>query len=214
MFKYLLFDFDGVIVNTVDAHYLGYKSAFDYYSIQYNKEDFLKYYGLETKMHVTIFLENSNYRYDTEIIDSICNLKKETYFHYILKNNIDLIPGIELFLRRLMKMNIKCGLATNTNKIYVNHLLDKYRLKKYFQKVVTKDDIIHPKPNPESYNLLVSLFDSNPSDCLGFEDTMIGIKALEAANIKSVLVSATKPKSFNDEKVISNFINVENILYA
>ena len=68
--------------------------------------------------------------------------------------------------------------------------LDTLGIRGYFQAVVTHEDVVHPKPAPDTYLEAARRLGVEPAGCLVFEDTPLGIEAATAAGMKSVLVAS------------------------
>ena len=110
--------------------------------------------------------------------------------------NIKYKPDADRFIKYLKNQNIKLALATvsrrETIDIYVNeneNMRNKCNLEKYFDYIVTKDDVKLKKPNPEVYNKIIDKFKIDDlSKCLVVEDSLTGVMAAKNANLDVIVV--------------------------
>ena len=110
--------------------------------------------------------------------------------------NIKYKPDADRFIKYLKNQNIKLALATvsrrETIDIYINeneNIRNKCNLEKYFDYIVTKDDVKFKKPNPEVYNKIIDKFKiEDMSKCLVVEDSLTGVMAAKNANLDVIVV--------------------------
>ena len=222
MIKVIIFDLDGVLVNTKIIHYEALNLAlekFKYRKISIN--DHVKIFdGLPTSKKLELlnkkgilpkknfFLINS---YKQKITSKILRSK--------IKKNKKLIN-----LFKFLKKNYKIAIATNAVNSTLKICLDQLGLKKYVDYKLSNEDINYPKPNPEIYLRIFLKFGIYPSEALIFEDSHYGreaaissgaqlypIKTTSDINLKSIS-SHLKTKKINSIKNISWEDNKMNIL--
>ena len=127
-------------------------------------------------------------------------------------------PDADVFIKYLKSQNIKIALATvsrrETIDIYINeneHMKNKCNLQEYFDFIITKDDVILKKPNPEVYNKIIEKFKiKDLSKCVVIEDSLTGVLAAKRANL-DVIAIYDKYSDKNREKIneLADY-NVEN----
>ena len=149
MIKVIIFDLDGVLVNTKKIHFETLNKSLKknkLNSISY--EDHLKIYdGLPTKEKLNIL--SKKYRITKSIRDKIQRDKK-IFTSKILKKKISYSKKIEKMFSVLSK-KYKIVVATNAVKETLDICLSKLKVKKYVNFSICNEDIINPKPNPEIY---------------------------------------------------------------
>lgn len=99
-------------------------------------------------------------------------------------------------IKYLKSENIKIGLATvsrrDTIDIYINeneYMKNKCNLQEYFDCIITKDDVVLKKPNPEVYNKIIKKFKINDlSKCIVIEDSLSGVLAAKNANLNVIAI--------------------------
>ena len=121
-----VFDFDGVIVDSEKIHNHCWNIALQQYNISFptfNHYDYCKIFHTNVEDGIKINLLN---HYNINNFDEIRNNKNLLYKNYITNNEIDLIKGIENFLILLKNNNKKIIIASNTNREFIDHILQKY----------------------------------------------------------------------------------------
>ena len=222
MIKVVIFDLDGVLVNTKIIHYEALNLAlekFKYKKISIN--DHVKIFdGLPTLKKLELLnkkgiLPKKNFvkinAYKQKITSKILRSK--------IKKNKKLIN-----LFKFLKKNYKIAIATNAVNSTLKICLDQLGLKKYVDYKLSNENINYPKPNPEIYLRIFLKFGIYPSQALIFEDSHYGreaaissgaqlypIKTTTDINLKSIS-SYLKNKKINSIKNISWEDNKMNIL--
>lgn len=104
------------------------------------------------------------------------------------------IPGIQAFLADLKAHGVKCAVVTSSNKakmlnVYAQHP----EFTAYFDRILTSEDFAESKPHPDCYLKGAAAFGATPAECVGFEDSFNGLKAVRAAGEYTVGLSTTNP---------------------
>lgn len=125
-----------------------------------------------------------------EILQFRRNLSKKVSKHIKYK------PEADLMIKYLKSQNIKIALGTvsrrETIDIYINeneHIRNKCNIKEYFDFIITKDDVVLKKPNPEVYNKILEKFNiKDLTKCVVIEDSLTGILAAKNANLNVIAI--------------------------
>lgn len=198
MIQAVIFDFDGVLLDTSDQLYQGYKKVFTRLNIDYKKEQFNENYGLKTKEHFEKVLSENNIRISNEELNKL--VEERDIFYRGICNNLELLPGARKLLYELKNKNIKLGVASSTSRGNLNFFLPKLGLQDYFDHILAGNEVTRGKPHPEIYLTICDHFNIKPSYCVGIEDTDKGINALKSANMKAVAVTLTNRKKYDFSK--------------
>jgi len=103
-------------------------------------------------------------------------------------------------------------LVTNTDSLITNRVLEEFNLKKYFDLILTADDVVLPKPAPEIYKLAITKLGIPNNKILVFEDSVNGAFAAELAELKMIIVlpDQFKPTDYGSKNrvFIENFENI------
>lgn len=181
--KALIFDLDGTLADTMPVHFLAYKNILVEYGIEFTPEIFATLAGVPAVQTI----EKLNERFGTNMnAEKVGHFKEEEY-EKIMHKMKPIEPVIELVKKYHGKMPMAVGtggyhrLAWKTMNIL--------GLEKYFDVLVSSNDITHPKPDPETFLKCAELLGVDPIDCEVFEDADLGIQAAEAGGMIATLVT-------------------------
>ena len=166
--KYLaIFDLDGTLFDTAEVNYYSYKSALEKYNIRLDKEIFMnKYNGL----HYTKFLPDLVK--DENLIETIHNDKKNLYKDNLSKAR----KNTHLFeLMDLIKDKYNLALVTTASKQNTMDILDYFRAQNIFDLIITQEDVVNKKPDPEGFIKAIKYFKTDIKNVIVFEDSPSGI---------------------------------------
>lgn len=117
----------------------------------------------------------------------------DTLFEAAMAAGAPLRPGARLILDHLAQAGVPMAIATSTVAPLAQNRLETAGLLDYFDAVVTRSDVAHPKPHPEPYLLAARLLSVAPADCIAVEDSHAGVAAAVAAGMATVMVPDLLP---------------------
>lgn len=198
-FRAIIFDFDGVITDTEPIHMKAWLEVFKPLGISFDKEEYdANYLGLNDRDFLDAVGRIHNRPFPAEEKNILIPKKLEKSLA-LLSKGFPLLEGVEDFIELLQK---KClfAICSGANKNEVNFVLKKLGWLELFDPIVTQEDVVKGKPDPEGYNLVLKLLKERaPShnltteDCLAIEDSPKGIAAAHAADIKCLAISNSFP---------------------
>ena len=180
MIKTIIFDFDGVLIDTEK------KGVIDNYNLL--KINGIECPNLEELKELVGTTDIKNYEYIYMVLSIDINKAKLTLEKYIEKNPYT----IELFFEGtngiLECLNKKYSLiiASNSPMEFIRKMINEYGIEDYFYKIYSCRDMVAPKPSPEIYNYIVSSCGLNKDECIVVEDSLIGVEAALKADIKVI----------------------------
>lgn len=191
MIKGIIFDLDGVITDTAKLHYKAWKEIVNELGIDYSEEENEKLRGLPRKdTLLAIFkLKKFKHNFDDQKINELCTKKNELYLSYLKKyiNKDSLLEGIEQFLKDLKKDKIKMAIASSSFNAPL--ILEKLGVINYFDVIVNPAEVKKGKPAPDIFLLAQEQLKLKKEECVGIEDAVAGVEALNKANIKSIAIT-------------------------
>ena len=172
-FENIIFDFDGVIVDSEPVHARAKKRTLDHYSINYDEHIFDRFKGIP---------DTDFFKYVSEELTKGKVTAKEMHdlkkMHYAsLFPEVKLIDGALAFIQMVRETGIHTAIASSTTSRDFHLINEKYQLGKYFDVMVTGDDTVKHKPHPEPYIKAIALLQTTPNLCIAIEDSPNGIKS-------------------------------------
>ena len=186
-----IFDFDGVIVDSIAIHEGGWKQIAQEDGRTFSRELFERGIGLKNEPFISEVLKWSS---DPAEIASIIARKEKHYQELIEQGAVHLIPGTVDLIRRLVQAHVPCAIGTSSTQKNLDCLFSRYReLKAFFRTCVTKEDLKRGKPDPEVFLIAAQRLGTPPSSCVVFEDAPLGIEAAKKGGMKAVALTTTFP---------------------
>jgi beta-phosphoglucomutase len=191
MLKTYIFDLDGVIVNTAKYHYLAWKDLAERLDISFTEPDNERLKGVSRVRSLEIILELGNKKVNQEDFNRYLDEKNSDYLTYIEKmNRSEILPGVMDRLQYLKSKERK--LAVGSSSKNAKTILEKIELSDWFDAIIDGNDITESKPDPQVFLLAAERTNSDPEDCVVFEDAEAGIKAANAAGMYSIGIGSKK----------------------
>lgn len=195
-----IFDFDGVIVDTIQSLYDVYLDFSNEFGFKGNKEEFNLLNGPKISEIVSFLREKHNIKQSKEELSNIYHKKLSSIYQ-----NARLNDGIEEILKLLKSKNIKIALASSSKKEEIESVFNRFKLNDYFDFIITGDDIELAKPSPEIYNAVKRKYPQY--EWYVVEDSVNGLQAAISAGMKTIFYN---PENKNIEKDITYEINALN----
>lgn len=190
MIEGILFDFDGVVAETMLDNFKAWNLAFKDFGVNI---DSLDYYLLEGMGRYEIAeLLALKYKVDIQYVKQIVE-KKE--FNYKKNNAFKYYKYIEDIFKFLKNNNVKIGLVTGASKSRINETLDE-KMKLYFDAIVTVDDVSKGKPSPEPYLVGLKKLNTNLLNTIVIENAQIGIQSAKSAGMICYAIETTLDKNY------------------
>ncbi|NGX84531.1 HAD family phosphatase [Aequorivita sp. KMM 9714] len=211
MLKAVLFDMDGVIVDTEPLHRKAYFKMFEEVKIDVNEELYDSFTGQATLPICRTLCEHFSL---TDTPEHLVTTKRK-HFKYLFENDtsLDLLDGVYDLIKNYYENDLTLVLASSASMPNINRIFDRFDLNKYFKAKISGADLKASKPHPEIFIKAAELAGQPTENCMVIEDSTNGIKAAKAANI--YCVGFKSPHSVNQDytkadKVITSF---DEILY-
>ena len=183
----VIFDMDGVIVLTEQAHWQSWLAVAEARGVTLQYSTFLSCFGRVNPDCIPIlFGSGISDKESTEIAD-----RKEAAFRDIIRSNVPLAPGIESLLVKLKSRGAGMAVGSSAPPENVNLVLDAGHLRSWFDAVVDGTQVKQGKPAPDVFLRAAMLMDVPPARCAVIEDAPTGIQAAVAAGMLAVGVATT-----------------------
>ena len=201
-----IFDFDGVVVDSVSFLYEIYTNFLKEFGINGNQEEFNLLNGPKLS-EIVSFLKNKYHiqKDKNELIEIYQNKIASIY------KNIKLNADVENILKWLKHKNITITLASSSKKEEILSVLKRYDLEQYFNFIITGDDVKEAKPSPEIYNAVRNKYPN--SEYYVIEDSENGLNAAKDAGMKTLFYN---PKEYQIKMestyTIHSLLQIKNII--
>jgi HAD superfamily hydrolase (TIGR01509 family) len=175
--KGLVFDLDGVLVDTENLHEKARREVYSRYDIPLEAVQDIPVAGRNT---VSIFNDVNGIRPFGVSDLSVPIREKREIFVKLIDRGVALLPGIQRLLD-YARARLKIGLGSSSTGSNVNKILDVTGIREYFDIVVVAEDVERVKPDPETFIKVLDSFGAAGGECVVFEDSRPGMKAGRAA---------------------------------
>jgi len=183
--KTALFDFDGVIANTEPLYDQFWNKAPLRYGLRIT-EMAQKIKGLTLMNILDSYFRTSSEQTRKQVWDDCIAFEKQMDFPPV--------KGVLSFLQLLKGQGVKIAIVTSSGQEKMNHVFEVMKLEGLYDLLVTGDQIKKGKPAPDCFLLAAKKLESEPEDCVVFEDSYNGIKAGLAAQMRVVGLSTSNPE--------------------
>ncbi len=187
MLKAVIFDLDGVIVNTVPVHFEAWKKMFSEYGKNFTFEDYKnKVDGIPRIDGAKAILTDLD-----ESTLSEAATKKQSYFlEFLAQEPIQQYDTTVNLIHDLKKQHIKVAVISSSKNC--KFVLDKIKLTQFLDIIITGNDITKGKPDPQVFLLAATRLNTPPSECVVFEDAVLGVQAAKNAGMFCVGIDRYK----------------------
>lgn len=206
MLKAVLFDMDGVIVDTEPLHHKAYHQMFNDVNINVSDDLYESFTGQSTINICKRLVEQFSLKDKPEQLVSL----KRKHFKYLFENDssLTLIDGVLERIKDYHKNGLSLVVASSASMPNINRIFDRFELNQYFSGKFSGADLKQSKPHPEIFLKAAEFTGFEKSECMVIEDSTNGIQAAHAAGI--FCVGFKSPHSVNQDYskadiVISNF---------
>ena len=181
----LLFDLDGVLVDTAKYHFLAWKELADSLGIAFTKQDNERLKGVSRMASFEIILEIGGRTMTQEEKETCCAKKNDNYVDYIKRLRQDeLFPGVREFFDAAHASGYKIALGSASKNSML--ILDGLNITPYFDAVIDGTKVSRAKPDPEVFLAGAQALGLAPEECIVFEDAVAGVQAAHNAGMKAV----------------------------
>lgn len=201
MFKAIVFDFDGVVVDSEPLHYRAFLQVGKGIGVAFDYAHYLRHYiGFDDRDAFRVMLASVGLPAEEAHVAELCRQKK-TAFEGLVNQGAAAIPGaVDLIDEAYGQIPIAIGSGATAFDIEL--MLKGLGRRDRFEVIVSADDVYRSKPDPATYRLAVDKLAAKhpglnltPGDCLAIEDTAAGIESARGAGLMTLGITTTGPAS-------------------
>jgi beta-phosphoglucomutase len=224
MLKAVIFDFDGVISDTEPTHLQAFNKVLAEYNIEISGTDYYKkYLGLNDYEGFKEIARAHNLELGDEEIEDLVAQKGQV-FEGLVESSSCIIEGAAEFIAMLKQNGIKMAICSGAVRSDIDAILSGMELPKFFEVIVTADDVKASKPDPAGFNMTLKKLNEKlvlsgvegqngkilPAECVVVEDSPWGLEAARRADMHTLAVtnSYTAQELKTAEKVADNLSKI------
>jgi beta-phosphoglucomutase family hydrolase len=189
MIEAVLWDLDGVLVDTARFHYQAWCQLLSELGRSLSEEEFRRTFGLRNDLILRDLLGEVS----AEEVKRLSE-RKEALFRQHAAGRVTLLPGAAELVRRSRDGGRRTALVTSTPRLNIDFVLEQVGLSGAFDTIVAAEDVLRGKPDPEGFLLAARRLGVAPQRCLVIEDAPGGVEAARRAGMHSLAVTTTRPR--------------------
>ncbi|MEO6453514.1 MAG: HAD family phosphatase [Ginsengibacter sp.] len=203
-YKAFIFDLNGTMIDDMSYHIKAWHGIVNNFGANLSLEKVKEQcYGKNNDLLIRVFPG----RFSEQEMDKI-GFKKEEQYQREYKPELKLIKGLDTLLHKAREQKVKIGIGSAAIMFNIDFILDGLQIRKYFDAIVSADDVINSKPDPETFIKCAAQLMVDPKNCLVFEDAPKGVDAAQNAGMDCVVITTMHPKEeFSGYANVIDFIS-------
>ncbi len=182
VYKAIILDFDGVIIDSEKAQINAWKLSFKKHNVILNAEKLVDTIGMRDEEIIKLLAPGKSLeKYHSNLLETKVHETNEMY----KSGKIGPIEDVIEFIERKKNTHI-LSIATNSSSNEVWSYCKSINIDKYFKYIVTGDGLLKPKPYPDIYNKVIEILNLPRNACIAVEDSIIGLESAKNAGLKSI----------------------------
>ena len=188
--KAVIWDMDGVIVDTAPYHFSAWQEAFRKKGAKYTADDFRRNFGQRNDAIIRNILGDGISQSELDTISE----EKERDFRKKEMQNIKPLPGATELMKLLIEHGFKMALASSAPTENIKLQTEGLGISNWFQSIISGGDVTEGKPSPQSFLLAAQRLGAEPKNCVVIEDAVAGVTAAKRAGMRCLAVTNTNPE--------------------
>ena len=214
MIETVIFDMDGVIIDSEKEHYIANQKLFAELGIDLKALNYDRFVGLSSKIMWTEIRETYQL---SQSVDELMSLGEKAIMEHFSAIELTATAGFMDLLDYVNERSMKIAIASSSPLAMVMLVVEKLEISEYFDLLVSGDEVPNGKPFPDIYIRTATLLSTVPQNCMVIEDSNNGAIAAKRANMNCI--GYQNPSSGNQDLsmcnlVVSSFLghDFENLL--
>jgi HAD superfamily hydrolase (TIGR01509 family) len=181
MIRTVIFDMDGVIIDTEPIHHQAFFTQFAELGITVSDALYASFLGSSTR---NVFQQLKQQFGLPQEVEELLRRKRELFNQaFDTDANLDLLPGVRALIEDIQRHGLQLVLASSASKATIARVFDRFGLGPYFTHRVSGEDFAQSKPNPAIFLHAAALAETSVTQCIVIEDSANGVAAAKAAGI-------------------------------
>jgi beta-phosphoglucomutase family hydrolase len=187
--KAVIWDMDGVIVDTAQEHFVSWQQAFRKRGVVFSDADFKHHFGQRNDTIIRGMMGTGVTQADINAIAE----DKEVFFRQNIVKDMRPFPGVIHLLKTLQENVIPSSIASSAPLENVCLILSHLKIASYFQAIVYGNEVSEGKPSPQVFLMAAKKLGARPENCIVVEDAVAGVMAAKSAGMFCLAVTNTHP---------------------
>lgn len=181
----VIFDMDGLILDTERAYSEGWKKGAKKYRVQLSQNFIINAAGRSVDDNIQALREIG---LEDELIFNIRREREKYFYHQLNSSQIKIKPNFLQLIKKLNEKQIKTGVATSSYRDRVEKIFSHYQFAHLFDTIVTGDEVENVKPAPDVYDKVVEKLIVDKKRTIALEDSFTGAQAASNSGIPVIIV--------------------------
>ncbi|RYE90689.1 MAG: HAD family phosphatase [Cytophagaceae bacterium] len=191
--KALIFDMDGVLVDNTPVQARAFQLLFRDQDVDTDATELLRRLNGAPASEILKEAFAKKPQPDDKL-ESFAE-QREFLYRTLYWDDRRALPGLVKFLEAAQQAGLKIGLGSGSGQESIGYILDGLDLRRFFDVVISKDDVDKGKPHGDTYSVTADKLGVAPAQCVVFEDAVLGEQSAYRAGIQCVAVASTLPGS-------------------
>lgn len=183
MIKAVIFDMDGVIVDSQPGYWKVDKKLLEELGVDMTKEEYDKFVGCKTAYVWGSIREKYKLKQTTE---ELVDMQRSSYIKYLQEADIKPMDGVRETIEMLQSKGMKLAVASSSPLNVIELTMKALKLKPYFNEIVTGDYVKRSKPEPDTFLYAAEKLGVPSSECIVIEDSGNGVTAAKRGGMKCI----------------------------
>lgn len=181
MIRTVIFDMDGVIIDTEPIHHFAFTQQFAELGIPVTEAEYATFLGSSTR---NVFQHLKQQYQLPQEVEALIGRKRELFNQaFDEDSSLDLLPGVRSLIEDIQRHGLQLVVASSASKATIGRVFRRFGLAPYFQHVVSGEDFAQSKPHPAIFQHAAEVSGTPVSECIVIEDSANGVAAAKAAGI-------------------------------
>ena len=201
MIEAVIFDMDGVLIDSEPLHFEVDEMVLKHLQIDKGKHYLERYVGYTNPAMWKIIKEE--YQLE-QSIEGLIELQMRIKLDYLEKSNYVAIDGVLELLNKIQAKKIPLAIASSSPRIFIEAVIDKIQIARYFTTWISGEEVPESKPAPDVFLVAAAMLNVQPENCIVIEDSKSGTIAAKSAGMKCI--GFQNPNSGNQDLSEADFI--------
>jgi len=188
--KAVIWDMDGVIVNSGPYHFKSWQYVFQKRGIDFTEEDFRRHFGQRNDTIIRATLGENVSQSEIEVIAG----DKEENYRQRVRQNIKPLPGAIKLIKSLRGHGFSAAIASSAPVENIRLITRGLGIENSFQAIVSGREVTEGKPSPQGFLLAAEKLGVEPANCIVIEDAVAGVAGAKRAGMPCIAVTNSHPR--------------------